>query len=68
MLLGGHPHAAEQPTASSRTLIETEGWMGRVYFGYGDLEEDTGPIRITAYDPATRTWDDRASFDTEQIG
>jgi hypothetical protein len=66
--LGTHPHAARQPTPNGRTLGETKGWMGRLYFGYGDIEANTGPIQIASYDPATATWQDRLSFDTEAIG
>src|SRR5262245_42593225 len=51
-LLGTPPHAARQPTPRGRTLHATKGWMGRLYFGYGDIEANTGPIEISSYDPA----------------
>jgi hypothetical protein len=56
LALGTHPHAPAQPTALGRTLADTRGWHGRLYFGYGDLELNTGPIAISSYDPATATW------------
>jgi hypothetical protein len=67
VLLGLHPHAAEQPTPKGRTLAEAIGWHGRVYFGYGDLEANTGPIEISALDPASGTWQDVLLFHTEQV-
>jgi hypothetical protein len=68
VLVGAHPHAARQPTPKGRTLADTKGWMGRVYFGYGDLEANTGPIQVSSYDPTTATWQDLLAFDTEAIG
>jgi hypothetical protein len=67
VLVGSHPNAAKQPTPKGRTLSDTKGWMGRVYFGYGDIERDTGPIQVSSYDPATATWQDLLTFDTEAI-
>ena len=58
--LGTHPHAIAQPTPLGRTLADTRGWHGQLYFGYGDLELNTGPIAITSYDPKTSTWQDHA--------
>jgi hypothetical protein len=56
--LGTHPHAIAQPTSLGRTLADTRGWHGRVYFAYGDLELNTGPIAISSYEPISRTWQD----------
>jgi hypothetical protein len=55
---GTHPHATAQPTPLGRTLADTRGWHGRVYFAYGDLELNTGPIAISSYEPTTMTWQD----------
>jgi hypothetical protein len=52
---------------NGRTLIEAEGWAGRVYWGYGDAEQNTGPIQLSAYDPMTATWHDLLTFDSEQV-
>jgi hypothetical protein len=56
--LGAHPHAVAQPTPLGRTLADTRGWHGRVYFAYGDLEANTGPIVISSYGPISMTWQD----------
>ena len=56
--LGSHPHAIAQPTSLGRTLADTRGWHGRVYFAYGDLEINTGPIVISSYEPISMTWQD----------
>jgi hypothetical protein len=57
-LLGTHPHASQQPTELGRTISDTRGWKGRLYFAYGDFEANTGPIFITTFDPKTKTWDE----------
>jgi hypothetical protein len=56
--LGTHPHASAQMTALGRTLADTRGWHGQLYFGYGDLEINTGPIAISSYEPSTMMWHD----------
>lgn len=53
-----HPHAPAQKTDLGKTLGDVRGWHGRLYFGYGDLEENTGPIVISSLDPKTKTWQD----------
>jgi len=55
---GPHPHAMAQSSPLGRTLADARGWHGRLYFAYGDLEANTGPITISSYDPRTRTWKD----------
>lgn len=45
-----------------------KGFAGRLYFGYGDGGENTGPIVISSYDPATRIWADHLTFGTEVVG
>jgi hypothetical protein len=56
--LGTHPHASQQPTPLGRTISDTRGWNGLLYFAYGDLEANTGPIYITTFDPKTNAWQD----------
>jgi hypothetical protein len=55
-LLGTHPHAKDQSTALGKTISDTRGWKGLLYFAYGDFEMNTGPIFITTFDPKTKTW------------
>ncbi len=64
-LLGTHPHASQQPTPLGRTLSDTRGWKGLLYFAYGDLEANTGPIYITTFDPTTSTWQEHPVSYTE---
>lgn len=62
-----HPHASMQPTDDGQTLIDTRGWSGRLYFGYGDLALNTGPIVVSSYDPIAGTWVDHFTFQTEKV-
>lgn len=55
-LLGTHPHASQQPTPLGKTISDTRGWKGVLYFAYGDFEMNTGPIYITTFDPKSKTW------------
>ena len=64
---GLHPKAAMQGTADGRALIDVRGWHDRLYFGYGDLVSNTGPIWISSLDPVTKVWQDHLEFPTEQI-
>ena len=52
VLVAVHPDAAAQPP-SGRTLLTLKAWNGRLYAGYGDYGNNTGPIGIRAFDPAT---------------
>ncbi len=56
ILLSTHPHASQQPSPLGKTLSDVRGWHGSLYFGYGDLELNTGPIYLTSFDPLTKTW------------
>jgi hypothetical protein len=56
ILLSTHPHAVQQPSALGKMLSDTRGWHGSLYFAYGDIELNTGPIYITSFEPKTRTW------------
>ncbi len=44
--LGKNPFAAAQPTPVGRYLHTLEGWRGELYMGYGDYDENTGPIEV----------------------
>jgi hypothetical protein len=66
-LVTTHPHAPLQESALGTNLVDTRGWSGRVYFGYGDIDANTGPIVISSYDPLTEQWQDHLTFDTERI-
>jgi hypothetical protein len=55
-LAGVHPEAILQTTARGRTLIALETYNGKVYAGFGDITANTGPIALSAFDPATMTF------------
>ena len=42
-------------------------WDGKVYRGYGCYDDNTGPIRVLAYNIATQTWDITGVVDDEAI-
>jgi hypothetical protein len=65
--LGVHPFAKDQPTELGRALVDTKGFAGRVYFGYGDLSANTGPIHIASLDPSNGEWNDHLTFQTERV-
>src|SRR5262245_49145700 len=65
--LSAHPHAVAQPTPEGQDLVDTRGWHGRLYFGYGDLVDNTGPIVVSSFDPVAATWIDHFTFQTQQL-
>lgn len=55
-LLGVHPQAAEEPRDVGRQIRDIEIFGGRVFLGYGDYGENTGPVAINPYDPSLRSF------------
>ena len=66
-LITVHPHAVAQDSALGSNLVDARGYNGRIYFGYGDIDANTGPIVISSYDPTAKEWRDHLTFDTERI-
>lgn len=66
-LVGTHPDAAAQPTARGRTLHDLVGFQGKVYAGYGDYGENTGPIRHTPWGVVANQWQPEDWQDTEEV-
>jgi hypothetical protein len=66
-LLGVHPQAQAQPTATGRALVTLCPWQGRLYIGYGDYQQNTGPIDVTAWDPTRSAFTTIHTSDTEAI-
>lgn len=66
-LLGVHPQASTQPTTTGKALVTLCPWQGRLYVGYGDYQENTGPISVTAWDPARSAFAIVHRSDTEAI-
>jgi len=50
-MLGVHPDARRQPTATGRTIATLAAHGGRVYTGYGDYGANTGPVTLRAVTP-----------------
>ena len=62
-----HPHAPAQRTTIGQELVDTRGFYGRLYFAYGDLDQNTGPIVVSSYDPIADEWRDHFTYLTERI-
>jgi hypothetical protein len=67
ILVGVHPGAAAQSTATGRMLVTLFPWNGKLYAGYGDYGANTGPIAIMAFHPATREFTGEWTANTEAI-
>lgn len=66
-VVGVHPKAAAQPTASGREIVALFPWKGKLYAGYGDYGANTGPISIMAFDPVTRIFTEEWIANTEAV-
>jgi hypothetical protein len=66
-LLGSHPQASMQATATGRALLTLHPWQGLLYLGYGDYQQNTGPVDVTAWAPARSAFIRMHSSDTEAI-
>ena len=65
--LGKNPFAVSQPTVVGRRLHSLAGWRGEIFMGYGDYDENTGPIEVSAYNPRRRSFLTKLRFPTEAI-
>jgi hypothetical protein len=65
--LPDHPSAASQASSMGRSLRNVRGFHGRVYFGYGDLNANTGPVDIASFDPVTKQWAQHMTLQTHSI-
>lgn len=63
--LGPNPWAAAQPTAWGREIHEVEVDGGRTYVGYGDWQENTGPVEVSSFGDGG--WVDHFTAGTESI-
>jgi hypothetical protein len=55
-LVGTHPDAAAQPSATGKRLATLHPFNGKLYAGYGDYDINSGPISIRPFNPATNTF------------
>src|SRR5258706_7933645 len=62
-----HPHALAQTSTDGQRLVDTRGWHGRLYFAYGDVAQNTGPIWVSSLDPVANMWMDHFLFQTQNI-
>jgi alpha-tubulin suppressor-like RCC1 family protein len=66
--VGTHPQAVLQPSSvRAKTLHTLEGWNGKLYSGFGDGVNNTGPIAVSPFDPRTRTFTHLFTQTTEMI-
>jgi hypothetical protein len=67
-VVGTHPDAINQSTATGKTLAALTAFNGKIYAGFGDYNSNTGPIGIRAFNPATNTFSSRLLNDqTEAV-
>lgn len=62
-----HADAAVQPTAIGRRIAVIQDFAGQLFFGYGDWNANTGPVRISAYDLSSDVLADEYVMSTEQV-
>src|SRR5262245_29006008 len=65
--LGVHPWASLHASAMGKNLRNVRGFKGRVYFGYGDLNANTGPVVVASYDPVAKSWANHITLETESV-
>ncbi len=65
--LGRNPYAAAQPTPVGRRLHTLAGWRGELYMGYGDYDENNGPVEVSAYHPGLTSFASKLRFPSESI-
>lgn len=69
-LVGTHPDAVAQPTARGKVLRELHAFRFdgvRIYTGFGDYGENTGPIPITPWSVGNQRWENEGSQNTEEV-
>lgn len=67
-LLGTHPQAAVQGTNRGKTIHDLKVHNGKIIAGYGDYNDNTGPIVINPFDIENGTFDgSQLSVPTEEI-
>lgn len=51
-----HPEAAAQSTSAGKRIRVLANHQGKLYAGYGDTAQNTGPIAVRYWDPVTAAW------------
>lgn len=65
--IGTHPGAAAQPSATGKQISALFPWKGRLYAGYGDYGQNTGPVDIYSFDPDSQKFTFVWEANTEAI-
>ncbi len=55
-VVGVSPQALAKPTSSGKTIRSLTMDNGRFYVGHGDYLENSGPTKVSTFDPVTRTF------------
>ena len=55
-VVGVDPTALAKPTASGKTIRSLTMSNGKFYVGHGDYIENSGPTKVSTFDPVTRTF------------
>lgn len=67
-VVGVSPAALAKPTESGKTIRSLTMDNGKFYIGHGDYIENSGPTKVTTFDPVTRTFADTGlTAPTEEI-
>lgn len=66
--LGTHPSAATQSTNNGKKISSLKYFNSRVFMGYGDYNDNTGPIQINPYNVNTDVFEGSAlTFPSESV-
>lgn len=66
-LVGTHARAAAQTTDRGKAIHVLVVYDSKIYMGYGDWNDNTGPIDIVSYNPFTDTFLNEFTLQTEAI-
>ncbi len=61
------PGLADQPSIRGRRIGTLAAFDARIYFGYGDYSDNTGPIQVLSYEPASAAFDASHTVTTEEV-
>lgn len=61
------PGIAEQPTDAGQRIGALSPHLGRIHLGYGDYDQNTGPISMVSYVPADATFETHGVVSAEEV-
>ncbi len=65
--VASHPFALQQSTTRGRTIWALQHYQGSLYTGYGDWNENTGPVVVSHWDPTIEEWSHDLYYGTEAV-